>query len=900
MKIPMLVRVATALVFFGVPWVFLQAGPEAEHWEAQWVSWAPNEEQKWPVLYSCRPFALEQRPESATIRITAVDYFKLYVNGGFVGEGPPRNAPKLLSYNSFDVSGPIAPGENIVAVEMISARPRFGYADPEVAADQRPAFAAQLEIEFPDGSSATLATNETWRIAPGPWHNMDAHSAGDDRVEVFEAKLEPRGWRHLGQVSSDWDRATVIADVSSDGHPYPGRRLQPSILPHYRRTEHPPTAIVRTGEVLQVMGDTRYSAAIQMATEIVRPLDRCAIENDRALLQGAADQGPATISNQFPQSDLRSFYTYWDRHDDAAAVRNATMIIDFGKLMNAYIQLDVEGNEDAVIDIAWGQTLIDGRVLPLLYTRQAPDQEGKPNAQLAARYYLAEGRQQWETFHWQNFRYLQLTFRRLDRPLKLHRIAAVRSFQPLDRRGTFRSSDSFLDNLFTANANTLEAASYDLFMDNAIREKQVWGGDISDGSVSTCLAVFGDAPILRHYMTVFCDAQLPSGALPQLGTHRREGPILAHQIRTAIWMAEYGLWCNDQAHYRSKVLPAVGRFLEFLVSIANDDGILVAKVLGRALGPPSPAPPGGGRNWVDHVYGLQPKDVSVPVNLFHVLLLGKAARVFDAYGDPGAATEYRSRAQTLRSHILANFWSESNGLYLDGTLRGAPSTTFSEHANYLALLEGLGGDGRADRVLAELNDPGQVGKIVQSGPPFMLWPPAALFSLGRPTAALDLLRNRYRRFFKSGVDTLWEEWSYLIGGNGWGSRYRSLAQNGAGSPAWLMATEVLGVTPVAPGFEEFAVQPKAGELASVEGVVPSPAGEIDVSWRMEGARQYSLEVGVPAGTRAHVHLPRARQLFLGGKPAESAANVLGTTVRDGRLVVTVPEGRHRFEGRGLE
>lgn len=902
MKIPMIARITTAafLVSISSTWIVAQTGSQVERWEAQWVSWAPNAKQKWPVLYSCRPFVLEQQPASAVIRITAVDYFKLHVNDDLVGEGPPRNAPKLLSFNSFDVSDMIGPGENIVAVEVISARPRFGYADPEIAADERPAFAAQLELTYSDGSSATVVSDETWRIAPGPWHDMDAHSAGDDRVEVFEAKLEPQGWRQHRQVSSDWDRATPIAAVSPDGQPYPGRKLQASILPHYRRTEHLPAAIVRTGEVLQVMGDTRYSAAIQMATEIVRPLERCEIENEQALLEGAEDLGPATIKSQFPQSDLRSFYTYWDGYDDVAAIRNPTMIIDFGKLMNAYIQLDVEGNEDAVIDIAWGQTLIDGRVLPLLYTRQAADKQGKPNAQLAARYYLAEGRQQWETFQWQNFRYLQLTFRRLDRPLKLHRIAAVRSFQPLERRGIFRSSDSFLNELVTANANTLEAASYDLFMDNTIREKQVWGGDISDGSVSTCLAAFGDVPILRHYMTVFCDAQLPSGALPQLATHRREGPILAHQIRTVIWMAEYGLWCKDQAYYRSKVLPAIGRFLEFLGSISNEDGLLVAKIpTGRAPGPPSPAPPGGGRNWVDHVYGLQPKDVSVPVNLFHVLLLRRAAAAFEAYGDAAAAGEYRSRAETLRHDILANYWNESKGLYLDGKLRGVPSTTFSEHANYLALLEGLGGNGRADRILAALNDPKQVGKIVQTGPPFMLWPPTALFSLGRSTAALDLLRDRYSRFVKSGGDTLWEEWSYLIGGNGWGSRYRSLAQNGAGSPAWLMATEVLGVKPSTLGFEEFTVQPKRGDLEWAEGVVPSPAGDVQVSWRME-PRRYSLEVGVPTGTKAHVHLPRATHQFLGGKPVESVANVLGTSVSDGRFVVTVPAGRHRFESRGLE
>ena len=38
----------------------------------------------------------------------------------------------------------------------------------------------------------------------------------------------------------------------------------------------------------------------------------------------------------------------------------------------------------AIVDIAWGQTLIDGRVQPLLYARSKEDPEDKPSSLYAA------------------------------------------------------------------------------------------------------------------------------------------------------------------------------------------------------------------------------------------------------------------------------------------------------------------------------------------------------------------------------------------------------------------------------------------------------------------------------------------------------------------------------------
>jgi hypothetical protein len=94
----------------------------------------------------------------------------------------------------------------------------------------------------------------------------------------------------------------------------------------------------------------------------------------------------------------------------------------------------------------------------------------------------------------------------------------------------------------------------------------------------------------------------------------------------------------------------------------------------------------------------------------------------------------------------------------------------------------------------------------------------------------------------------------LLGQSGWHARYRSLAQNGAGSPAYHLLTQVLGVTPTAPGFTEFEIRPQLGDLEWAEGVVPSPKGDIPVRVQKKGGKLL-LATTVPEGTAATVLWP---------------------------------------------
>lgn len=60
----------------------------------------------------------------------------------------------------------------------------------------------------------------------------------------------------------------------------------------------------------------------------------------------------------------------------------------------------------------------------------------------------------------------------------------------------------------------------------------------------------------------------------------------------------------------------------------------------------------------------------------------------------------------------------------------------------------------------------------------------------------------------------------------------SLCHGWSAIPAYFFGAYMLGVKPLSPGFKTFAVEPVAGKIHQVSGSVPTPYGDIKVSWHI--------------------------------------------------------------------
>ena len=147
-------------------------------------------------------------------------------------------------------------------------------------------------------------------------------------------------------------------------------------------------------------------------------------------------------------------------------LRNATVVLDFGQLMNARLGFRLKAPAGAKIDIGYSYRLEDGRVIPYVSLRTP----------MADQYTTREGEQEWQTFQWRHCRYVQLTFRDLHGEIELFNVWAEEVRNPFAERGEFVCSDPLLNQAFVMSRRTADLCVVDHTMDNPSRERRQHGG----------------------------------------------------------------------------------------------------------------------------------------------------------------------------------------------------------------------------------------------------------------------------------------------------------------------------------------------------------------------------------------------------------------------------------------
>ena len=103
-----------------------------------------------------RVFTCDRLPESCPLRITADDYYKLYLNGVFVCQGPAQGYPFAYYWNECDLHPFLREGENTVEAEVYyHGRVCRSYQ----SADDRMGLIAVAEAD----GACLFKTDETWQ-----------------------------------------------------------------------------------------------------------------------------------------------------------------------------------------------------------------------------------------------------------------------------------------------------------------------------------------------------------------------------------------------------------------------------------------------------------------------------------------------------------------------------------------------------------------------------------------------------------------------------------------------------------------------------------------------------------------------------------------------------------------
>ncbi|MFL6127001.1 family 78 glycoside hydrolase catalytic domain [Actinophytocola sp.] len=115
-----------------------------------------------------------------------------------------------------------------------------------------------------------------------------------------------------------------------------------------------------------------------------------------------------------------------------------------------------------------------------------------------------------------------------------------------------------------------------------------------------------------------------------------------------------------------------------------------------------------------------------------------------------------------------------------------------------------------------------------------------------------------------GATTIWERWdSMLPDGSINPGEMTSFNHYALGAVADWMHRSLAGLAPAAPGYRHIVVKPvPSPALNHAAARHHTPYGEASVAWRREHGR-FTLDVTIPVGTRATVHLPGADPVEIG-------------------------------------
>lgn len=167
-----------------------------------------NEER--PGTMVRKEFGLKGKVKRATVSVTGLGLYELYINGRRVGDhllAPEwTQYTKRIQYQSYDVTGLLHKGSNAVGAQMAG-----GWWTGPLAIEsplENPQFCLlmRLDVDMEDGSAHTVVTDSSWQAtADGPIRRSGIYFG-----ERYDALKEMAGWNQPGFAATSWLPVKVL------------------------------------------------------------------------------------------------------------------------------------------------------------------------------------------------------------------------------------------------------------------------------------------------------------------------------------------------------------------------------------------------------------------------------------------------------------------------------------------------------------------------------------------------------------------------------------------------------------------------------------------------------------------------------------------------------------------
>jgi alpha-L-rhamnosidase len=693
-----------------------------------------------------------------TLRVSAVTRFRIWVNGSWVGDGPPPAHSGWAYADDHAIGDRLCAGRNTVTALVHFVGNNEG---------DSPGF--WLEIRD-TGGNPVASTDGSWEAWPATAWREETFFFRMNRMdpcqEFCDSRKLPKTWPWPSD-DADWQPAAVLEQPPVEAFHQRG-------IPQMLRAAKPPRRVQRVEEITWVENRIRPDDLSINLSRPGKPPARARVENPGALT--GRSKGPCLL--QCSREHLSD--------PTVGGVMEPALTLDFVRQVNGCLEIEVDGAPGTVLDFGFADQLLDGRFNNSL--------EG----QIAARLILRGGRQIWRMFTWRSWRYLRMRVGLAFEPVRVHRLEAVTESYPTVAHGKLLSSDSEIEGIYKMCRETCRLGAGEIFYDSPWREQAQWLGDIAGVGLDVFHAIYGDFLLPSKFLYEAAVNQREDGLLPNLPNSRPDGGMCSlpmpdyslHWVR-ALW--RFYLNSGSLAHLE-QFLPVVRKMLSGIAEYLGPRGLLEDLPWKPLI------------DWMP----VQREGCAAPINALFGDALLHGSRLAAACGDDDLQRWCGEQWESLRHAFNRHFWEPQQGRYADGLLPGGPCQRASEHANAAAILAGFPSPDQCHRIVDTVFEhPG--GSVIEAQPFFSSFVLEALDSAGRFDLALRIIRQRWgRRIRDKGFSCATEEWTE---GGSWRSGHfegflRSRSHLWSAAPAFFLPTRLAGLEILEPGGKRIRLAPR--------------------------------------------------------------------------------------------
>jgi hypothetical protein len=698
-----------------------------------------------------KEITLSKNIKSATTFISGLGQFDFFINGKKVGDhflDPGwTNYKKEAQYVSFDITNCIQKGVNSFGVMLGNG---FLYIPGQryrkmTGAYALPKMICKTIIEFTDGTSAELVSDESWKTAPSPII-FSSIFGGED----YDAGMLQQGWDTPGFNDHQWKNAVAVKDIPQ---------------------------------------------LVSMKQEPIKIMQRFSVKTKKQL-------------------------------------NNTTTVYDLAQNFSGIPSLTVKGNKGDTIKIYCGE---------LLNEDGTANQKATGNPSYFTYILNGVGEESWQPqFSYTGFRYMEVHCIAKEAGGSLPEVKNMEGLHirnAMNTLGSFSSSNELFNKTNTLIDWAIKSNSVSVFTDCPHREKLGWleQTHLMGPSVQYNYNV---APLFSKMIDDMKSAQYADGKVPEIAPEFTQ--FTAPFDESPEWGSASIIlpWYNYKYYGDEQTLagayPMMQVYVKYLSTKAKNN------ILSHGLG-----------DWFD----IGPKKsgfaqmtkqgiTATATYYYDLTIMQQVAVLLNKTAD---AKNYLQLAEQVKKSFNAAFFDTQKMQY----------DTASQTANAMALYFGLVEPQNISAVQhALINDIKKRNNALTAGDIGYRYVLRALEDAGRSDLIFDMNSRDdvpgYGFQLKHGATALTESWQ----------AYESVSNNHfmLGHLMEWFYSAVGGIQQAADGvaYQSIEIRPQpVGDLTQAKTSFHSPYGDIKTSWT-KTADNFTLQVTIPANTRAAIFLPGAK------------------------------------------